>query len=604
MRLSGPYARRLLGVLACATLLPLTVATTPAQGRPSQPTSRLEQPPPGAARLTGPLPDAVAAAQIEANPPRCEGDGVAGARVEILYVYNNAKPSRRDAYLLTLRAILASVDDVFNDSAARFGASRHVRFVTEAAGSSCEIAVREVGLAPSVIADLGGSRNAIAALGYDKPGRQYIMLGDPRVDPSDAHHCGATWGDNDDRPGAENRFNTGPYYARIDVDCWGANAVAHELGHQLGAVLAFAPHFSGGNHCSDEWDLMCYGSPMSYVCPELDADRLLDCGGDDYFHPNPVPGSALATHWNIADSAFLIRSATPDSTGLRTGGTYAVTNAATGHALDIVDAAVGQTAKLTARARTDQPSQRWTLDYGTGIRLLNDNSGLCAEAAFSGTAPGTETFQYGCHEGNASLWTPKALDNGRYALLNNRSGLALTAPAAYPAAATLRPFTDAADQQWTLNALTVPGPQADTTYQLRAYAHRDGSVDAVEVSNGSTADGAPLVRNPSGTGTAQQWKLTTAQGGHVKLVNVRSGRCARPRNSTAGAAVEQRACDAGTAQQWRPVRAEDGRYMLVNRATGFALRVGADAGSGLVAGPAVGDAKAARAMIFWLRPVT
>ena len=47
------------------------------------------------------------------------------------------------------------------------------------------------------------------------------------------------------------------------------------------------------------------GIAMHEVCPEA-WDSLLDCGADDYFSTAPAPGSYLATHWNSADSRWLI----------------------------------------------------------------------------------------------------------------------------------------------------------------------------------------------------------------------------------------------------------------------------------------------------------
>jgi hypothetical protein len=76
----------------------------------------------------------------------------------------------------------------------------------------------------------------------------------------------------------------------------------------LGAVLSTAPHPSDAGHCYDESDRMCYKdgpTPMQQVCPAED-EYLLDCNNDDYFSTAPRPGSWLATHWNTANSRFLI----------------------------------------------------------------------------------------------------------------------------------------------------------------------------------------------------------------------------------------------------------------------------------------------------------
>lgn len=86
------------------------------------------------------------------------------------------------------------------------------------------------------------------------------------------------------------------------------SVVLHELLHTLGAVQSSAPHFSGGSHCYQLSDVMCYtprdGTTGEYAndCPQ---GVPLDCGQDDYFNPSPPAGSYLATHWNTYDSAFL-----------------------------------------------------------------------------------------------------------------------------------------------------------------------------------------------------------------------------------------------------------------------------------------------------------
>jgi hypothetical protein len=88
--------------------------------------------------------------------------------------------------------------------------------------------------------------------------------------------------------------------------------VLHEVGHTLGAVSPNSPHGSGGFHCDDGVDVMCYDDgtlrePMYDRCPAPEnlVGARFDCGHDDYFSPNPAPGSYLATHLNVFNSTFL-----------------------------------------------------------------------------------------------------------------------------------------------------------------------------------------------------------------------------------------------------------------------------------------------------------
>ncbi len=112
--------------------------------------------------------------------------------------------------------------------------------------------------------------------------------------------------------------NDGRYasYSRIDANCWSSSyssVPAHELTHNLGGVLATAPHATTHGHCFDDADIMCYddgsGIPMRHVCAAAQ-EQLLDCNHDDYFSTRPTAGSFLASNWNTASSSFLDTSLT------------------------------------------------------------------------------------------------------------------------------------------------------------------------------------------------------------------------------------------------------------------------------------------------------
>jgi hypothetical protein len=275
--------------------------------------------PPGLS-VHGDVPPAPRTADPAAQPlVVCAGDGVSGRRVEVLYVHGSV--DRYAQFVGTFRALAEGVDTIFNESARQTGGERHVRFVTEAAGGTCQPTVRNVTISDSALGsnDWAPVLNAVRAQGYTSTDRKYLMFVDTQV------FCGLGGFAGDDRKADDNRSNFGPEYARVDSGCWAAGVAAHEVGHTLGAVNNSAPNASGGAHCTDEWDVMCYSdSPnfptMRFLCTDRLNDNRLDCNHDDYYHTNPSPGSYLATHWNVADSLFLIPGGnlSPETTG---GGT-------------------------------------------------------------------------------------------------------------------------------------------------------------------------------------------------------------------------------------------------------------------------------------------
>jgi hypothetical protein len=159
----------------------------------------------------------------------------------------------------------------------------------------------------------------------DHPGVNYLVFVDFGLPVLSA--AAGSWG-KDDSPWATNAANLPAHsrYAYLEgggADFFGseqaasqyADQVLHEVLHTLGAVQPSAPHFSGGAHCYEIYDVMCYtpkdGTADAFLrdCEIVgeapNPGKPLDCGNDDYFNPSPAPGSYLAGHWNVYQSGFL-----------------------------------------------------------------------------------------------------------------------------------------------------------------------------------------------------------------------------------------------------------------------------------------------------------
>ncbi|MFN8491541.1 MAG: Calx-beta domain-containing protein [Caldilineaceae bacterium] len=245
-----------------------------------------------------------------ATPGICDGDGVSGNRVQVMYVRASDKADRFSQYQSSIQQWAADMDQIYYDSAVETGGTRRIRFVHNA---SCAPTVLNVVLSATGDDDFSNTMNELSALGYNRSDRKYVMFMDADI------YCGIGSLAGDDQPGQSNANNFGPSYARADNGCWSGFVVSHELNHNLGGVQLSAPHTSGGYHCVDEYDVMCYSDspnypPMQYLCPDSAHENRLDCNHDDYYNTNPAAGSYLATHWNTANSQFLIKPNLPTPT--------------------------------------------------------------------------------------------------------------------------------------------------------------------------------------------------------------------------------------------------------------------------------------------------
>lgn len=252
----------------------------------------------------------IGATQVAAAPPvTCDGNGTSGKRVEVLYVVASNKTNRYATVVDSIRQWMADADTKVHESGLVTGESRRIRFVHDA---SCQVVVRNVTVSSAAANDFSTLIDELIGLGYDSNDRKYLSMMDANV------YCGIGELWPDDSKGGGN-FSNGflSTFSRVDVPCWatgslGDSTALHEISHNLGAVQESAPNDSGGGHCIDEWDLMCYSDEpnypsMVYKCPS-EFEALLDCENNDYFHTSPPTNNYLYSHWNLADSEFLLNS--------------------------------------------------------------------------------------------------------------------------------------------------------------------------------------------------------------------------------------------------------------------------------------------------------
>lgn len=317
----------------------------------------------------------------------CSDGGVSGRRIEVLYGVPQDRTNRFSSMLSTMQTVLAQTDA--NLDASDAGTSQHYRFLCE---NGVDVTIRNVTLIPV------GSDASFTYDDYVSSLQNQVSLGLGPVNFSDASRIYTTFVDqvtdvypyggqgsvyNDDRPDAALNLNNGTSAAKYSMTAYfDAHVVGHEIGHNIGAVQLSAPHSSGGFHCYDENDLMCYndggsyftgGGQLTFPCNGT-SDDVMDCGHDDYYSAAaPGAGNYLATHWNTAGSSFLTALTQTQNY------TLSVTKAGAG-AGTVTSSPVGVSCGATCSA---------TFPSGTSVTLTAAPTSGSSFAGWSGACGGT-----------------------------------------------------------------------------------------------------------------------------------------------------------------------------------------------------------------------
>jgi hypothetical protein len=259
----------------------------------------------------------------------------AGVRqIKVVYAHAHDQPDDFDRWKDALQTNVSRIEQFL---ALQTGGRRALRFDMGTVCGPQYVDIQDVHLPSDRTAYVSGTddQNFYAVAGdvadvVDTMGRDVFILGDGLTadDPDPVHDDGVNgvWGiaevSPDDTAGSGNFANVGgltgmmltPRSTTPDSWDWQPTVMLHEITHNLGGVQQSAAHSTPFAHCWDGSDVMCYpdGSSGSQpytsgVCPTIQGaiPQTYDCGHNDYFNPDPAPGTYLATHWNVYTSAFM-----------------------------------------------------------------------------------------------------------------------------------------------------------------------------------------------------------------------------------------------------------------------------------------------------------
>jgi hypothetical protein len=255
-------------------------------------------------------------------------------QIKLVYAHAHDQPDDFNRWKDALQTDVSRIEQFLS---LQTGGRRALRFDM---GTECGpqyVDIQDVHLPSDRTAYVSGSddQNFYAVAGdvasvVDTSSRDVFVLADGLTaddpDPADDDGVNGVWGiaevSPDDTAGSGNFANQGgltgmmltPRSATPNASDWQPTVMLHEITHNLGGVQQSALHSTPFAHCWDGSDVMCYpdgssGSQpyTSTVCPTIAGaiPQTYDCGRDDYFNPDPAPGSYLAGHWNVYTSAFM-----------------------------------------------------------------------------------------------------------------------------------------------------------------------------------------------------------------------------------------------------------------------------------------------------------
>jgi regulation of enolase protein 1 (concanavalin A-like superfamily) len=257
-------------------------------------------------------------------------------------------------------------------------------------------------------------------------------------------------------------------------------------------------------------------------------------------------------------------------------GNYKIIASHSNKALDVKDGSTADGAQVIQWTDNGGTNQQWTITQisGDDYKIINVNSGKAMDVVNNSTSNGAliEQRTYSSSD-NSQVWTINNNGNDTYRIIGKNSQKSLDIAGSSTAdGATVALWTYGGGGNQSFKIVRAGTEVLTGTYKIIALS----SNKLVEVTGGSTADGAAVEQWTDNGGTNQQWVITQVSGSDYTIVNVKSGKAMDViGNATAdGAKLEQRTLVSGeTHQQWTITNNGDGTYKILGKASGKSLDV-------------------------------
>lgn len=334
---------------------------------------------------------------------------------------------------------------------------------------------------------------------------------------------------------------------------------------------------------AQRWVVMKYGSNVTLLNSK--ANRAIDVPAANAANSVKLQSYASngtnAQQWTIS-KAPTVREHLDELASKHRGdladGTYVVESALqSGKVMDVSGGSTSDYGNVQLYTDNGTDAQAWKVSHDSKgyVTFTNANSGKVLDVNGASTASGANVQQFASNGSWAQKWIAVPGSDGSYTIYSALAkNLALDVYAASTAnGANIQTYAanGSKAQQWRMTKTQTLRERLNSLASAHRNDLKDGTYTfgsankrsmALDVSGGSSANGANVQLYQSNDTNAQRWRVTHDSKGYVTLTNVGSGKVLDVNGASTedGANVQQYASNGTWAQKWIAIKNADGSY--------------------------------------------